>query len=451
MEPVVVVGGGLAGSEAAWAAANAGAQVILYEMRPRCMTPAHRTGLFAELVCSNSFKSLLLTSAHGLLKEEMRAYGSLILECAREAAVPAGEALAVDVPVFAASVTRRIEAHPRIRVIREEVRSIPDAPAVVIATGPLTSEPLSRELAALAGSDHLYFYDALSASVEADSIDRHRVFAASRWDKGEADYLNCPMTETVYRAFRDELLTAEKVAMKDFEPMNLFEGCLPIEEMAARGELTMAFGPLKPVGLSDPRDGTRPFAVVQLRQENTEASVYGLVGFQTRLKFPEQKRVFSLIPGLEHATFVRYGQMHRNTYVDSPSLLGPDLRVKRDGTRGALFLAGQIVGVEGYTESAASGIIAGRNAAGAARGEAAQVPPAETMIGALLRYVAGQLDPTFYPGGRFQPMNSTFGLLPPVAVRGGKKQRQAEKARRALAALEAFQAEFMEEPVSAAV
>jgi methylenetetrahydrofolate--tRNA-(uracil-5-)-methyltransferase len=440
---LIVIGGGLAGSEAAWQAAERGANVALYEMRPQKPTPAHRTGNLAELVCSNSFKGKSPTTAHGLLKEEMRRLGSVLLPIADEAAVPAGEALAVDVPKFSALVTEKLSSHPRIRIVREEVREIPEAPAAVIATGPLTSEALSGQLARLTGDDHLYFYDAIAPSVEADTIDRSICFGQSRYDKGEGEYLNCPLTEEEYFAFRNALLGAELLAMKDFEPMNLFEGCLPIEELAARGDLTMAFGPMKPVGLIDPRTGKQPFAVVQLRQENQEASRFGLVGFQTRLKFPEQKRVFGMIPGLRDAAFVRYGQMHRNTYLDSPRLLQTCLRVRPEKwDRGALFVAGQLCGVEGYMESAAAGMIAGANAARLLLGLEETAPPAETMIGSLLRYVSGEAHPTAYPGGKFQPMNSNFGLMPPLEGRKMKKaDRILKKVERARRAMDRFLAE----------
>ncbi|MBW3623236.1 MAG: methylenetetrahydrofolate--tRNA-(uracil(54)-C(5))-methyltransferase (FADH(2)-oxidizing) TrmFO [Armatimonadetes bacterium] len=423
---LIVIGGGLAGSEAAWQAAERGVNVALYEMRPVRMTPAHRTGNLAELVCSTSFKGKSPTTAHGLLKEEMRRLGSALLPVADEAAVPAGEALAVDVPVFSALVTEKIAGHPRITVVREEVTAIPDAPAVIISTGPLTTEGLSRQLASLTGDDHLYFYDAIAPTVDAETIDRSVCFAQSRYDKGEGEYLNCPMDEEEYRAFREALLSAELAPMKDFEPMYLFEGCLPIEELAGRGEQTMAYGPMKPVGLVDPRTGQQPFAVVQLRQENQEGTRYGLVGFQTRLKYPEQKRVFRTIPGLENAEFVRYGQMHRNTYLDSPRLLQSSLRVRsekwNDGR--ALFVAGQLCGVEGYMESAAAGIVAGANAARFLQGLQEAVPPAETMVGSLLRYVSGEAHPTTYPGGKFVPMNSNFGLMPPLE---GKKRKKADR------------------------
>ena len=438
---LIVVGGGLAGSEAAWQAAERGVHVLLYEMRPGRPTPAHRTGNLAELVCSNSFKGKSPTTAHGLLKEEMRRLGSVLLPIADEAAVPAGEALAVDVPKFSALATEKLTSHPRIEVVREEVPAIPDAPAVVIATGPLTSDALSADLARLTGDDHLYFYDAIAPTVDAETIDRSIAFAQSRYDKGEGVYLNCPMDEGEYRAFRDALLSAELVPMKDFEPMHLFEGCLPIEELATRGELTMAYGPLKPVGLIDPRTGRQPFAVVQLRQEDQEATRFGLVGVQTRLKFPEQKRIFRMIPGLESVEFLKYGQMHRNTYLDSPRLLGTSLRVRPerwDGGR-ALFIAGQLCGVEGYMESAAAGIVAGANAARLLSGLQEAVPPAETMIGSLLRYVSGEAHPTAYPGGQFQPMNSNFGLMPPLPGRKMRKpDRAAAKVERARAALTDF-------------
>ncbi len=428
---VTIVGGGLAGSEAAWQAAERGADVRLYEMRPHRGTPAHRTDYLAELVCSTSFKGKSPTTAHGLLKEEMRRLGSVLLPIADETAVPAGEALAVDVERFAARVTEVLSSHPHITVVREEVTDffmLSGASAVVIATGPLTSEALSARLAALTGDENLYFYDAIAPTLDADSLDRSILFAQSRYDKGDGVYLNCPLNREEYEAFREALLAAELAPMKAFEPINLFEGCLPIEELAARGELTMAYGPMKPVGLTDPRTGEQPFAVAQLRQENQEGSRFGLVGFQTRLKYPEQKRVFSMLPGLSSAEFVRYGQMHRNTYLDSPRLLEPSLRVKLErwppDSPFALFIAGQLCGVEGYMESAAAGIVAGAHAARHAMMLKDAVPPADTMIGALLQYVAGTAHETAYPGGRFQPMNSNFGLLPPVE---GKKRKKADR------------------------
>lgn len=440
-DELIVIGGGLAGSEAAWQAAERGVNVALYEMRPVKMTPAHRTGNLAELVCSTSFKGKSPTTAHGLLKEEMRRLGSALLPVADEAAVPAGEALAVDVPVFSSLVTAKLEGHPRIRIVREEVTEFPDAPATIISTGPLTSEALSRQLGRLTGDDHLYFYDAIAPTIDAESIDRSVCFAQSRYDKGEGEYLNCPLNEEEYHAFRNALLAAELIPMKDFEPMYLFEGCLPIEELASRGELTMAYGPMKPVGLIDPRTGGQPFAVVQLRQENQEGTRFGMVGFQTRLKFPEQKRIFGMIPGLQNAEFVRHGQMHRNTYLDSPRLLNAHLKVKTDAMAEgrAIFVAGQLCGVEGYMESAAAGIVAGANAARLLLGLEPTVPPAETMLGSLLRYVSGEAHPTSYPGGKFVPMNSNFGLMPPLEGRKMKKaDRILAKVERARTHLNAF-------------
>ena len=436
---LVVVGGGLAGTEAAWAAAERGIEVLLYEMRPVKSTPAHKTGDLAELVCSNSFKGKSPTTAHGLLKQEMRRLGSLLLPIADASAVPAGEALAVDVPVFAAEVTRRVSGHPRIRVVREEAPAIPQGAVVVVATGPLTSESLSADLARLSGNDHLYFYDAISPTLDAETIDRSICFAQSRYDKGEGVYLNCPMSAEEYRAFIKTLLEAELAPMKDFEPMHLFEGCLPIEELAARGEETPAHGPMKPVGLIDPRTGRQSHAVVQLRQENQEGSRFGLVGFQTRLKYSEQKRVFRMIPGLQSAEFARYGQMHRNTYLNSPRLLDASLRVRQEKWPGAaLFVAGQLCGVEGYMESAAVGMVAGVNAARVLHGLQPAVPPAETMVGSLLRYVSGEAHPTAYPNGRFQPMNSNFGLMTPIEGKLKKADRIAAKVERARTAMAAF-------------
>jgi len=425
---VAVIGGGLAGCEAAWQAAERGADVLLYEMRPKVMTPAHRSDRLAELVCSNSLKSESLSSAHGLLKEEMRRLGSLIISCAEQARVPAGQALAVDRDLFAAVVTERIETHARIEVRREEVTEIPASRPLVIATGPLTSDALAADVSRLTGAAHLYFYDAIAPSVEAGSIELDLCFLASRYDKG-AGYINCPLTRDEYLAFREALLSAQKAPLHEFErDARFFEGCLPVEELAARGPRTLAFGPMKPVGLLDPHTGRRPFAVVQLRQENLEGTIYGLVGFQTRLAWPEQKRVFSMIPGLARARFLRFGQVHRNTYLDSPRLLHPTLQLRSDP---GLFFAGQLTGVEGYAESAAAGLVAGINAARIARGEEAISLPKETMIGALLDYVANA---SALP---FQPMNANFGLLPPLAPPERRDVLKREKlAERALAALE---------------
>lgn len=416
---ITIVGGGLAGSEAAWKAAESGAEVVLYEMRPNVMTPAHESGYLGELVCSNSLKSEALPTAHGLLKEELRRMGSLILECAEQTRVPAGQALAIDRERFGRLVTERIESHPRITVRREEVRDIPQDRPLVIATGPLTSDAMAESIARLTGSEHLHFYDAIAPSVEADSIDRSKCFDASRYGKGEG-YINCPFDlKEDYFAFREELINAEKAPLQEFEKKTrFFEGCLPVEELAARGPKTLAYGPMKPVGLVDPNTGRRPYANVQLRQENEEGTIYGLVGFQTRLKWPEQRRVFSMIPGLENARFVRYGQMHRNTFIDSPRLLHPTLQLRTDPR---IFFAGQLTGVEGYVESTAAGLIAGLNASRLLEDKDLLVLPKETMIGALLDYVANsQIEP-------FQPMNSNFGILPPIVphIRDDKLRKQA--------------------------
>jgi methylenetetrahydrofolate--tRNA-(uracil-5-)-methyltransferase len=411
---VVVVGGGLAGAEAAWQAARRGARVRLYEMRPRRLTPAHRTGWLAELVCSNSLKSSRLDDASGLLQAELRRLGSLILEAADAARVPAGSALAVDRELFARGVTRRVAAEPRIRLETAEVRAVPPARPVVIATGPLTSDALAADLAgrfaawlgeAAAPGALLAFYDAISPIVSAESIRREAVYLASRYGKGEAAYLNCPMTAGEHAAFREALIQAELYPLHPFEAIPFFEACLPIEEIARRGQDAMRFGPLRPVGLEDPRTGQRPHAVVQLRVEDRAGSMYNLVGFQTRLRWPEQRRVFRMIPGLEAAEFLRYGMIHRNTFVRSPRLLEATLACRADQ---GLFLAGQLVGVEGYLESAAAGLLAGLNAARLAAGERPVIPPAVTAIGALVRYIT-QADPD-----RFQPMNINFGLFPPV-------------------------------------
>lgn len=426
-----IVGGGLAGSEAAWHAAQMGISVTLYEMRPKVMTPAHTTGNLAELVCSNSLKSNSPVTASGLLKEEMRKFESIVINAADESAVPAGDALAVDREMFSDRVTRIIEDHPNIEVVREEVESIPTDGVCIIATGPLTSDKLAGDIAEVTGSRHLYFYDAIAPSIEADSIDYGIVYRASRYDKGEAAYLNCPMNRDEYEAFWHALTTAELAPCHEFENVKFFEGCLPIEEIASRGVKTLSFGPLKPVGLIDPKTGRRPWAVVQLRQENAEGTVYGLVGFQTRLKWPEQKRVFSMIPGLEKAEFVRYGQIHRNTYINSPKLLKVTLQMKDNPN---LFFAGQIIGVEGYVESAAAGIIAGINAARFLKGQEMLVLPKETMLGALLDYVANS------PEKDFQPMNAIFGIMPPLGFRCKDKQERNQLfTERAIKALEGIE------------
>jgi len=418
---ITVVGGGLAGSEAAWQAAERGVQVILCEMRPQNRTPAHVSDWLAELVCSNSLGSDLPDRAAGLLKAELRYLHSLLLACADETRVPAGGALAVDRELFAAEVTRRVEAHPRVRVVREEVAAIPEGPTI-IATGPLTSEALAESIATLTGQEHLYFYDALAPIVTADSIDMSVAFRASRYGKGDADYINCPMTEEEYERFVEALVSAERIPLRDFEPDRFFEGCLAVEVMAARGQETLAFGPLRPVGLTDPRTGRRPHAVVQLRQDNLAATLYNIVGFQTNLRYGEQERVFRLIPGLERAEFVRYGQMHRNTFINAPVLLEPTMGFR---ARPGLFFAGQITGVEGYVGSVGSGWVAGVNAARFTLGQGLLVLPPTTMLGALCHYVSHAEPETF------QPMKANFGLMPPLdpPVRNKRKRYQAYVAR----------------------
>ena len=425
-----VIGGGLAGSEAAWALAERGVEVTLYEMRPVVKTPAHHTDRLAEIVCSNSFKSTELTNAHGLLKAELRALGSLLLECADLARVPAGAALAVDRDIFSAEVDRRVRSHPRIEVVRREATEI-QSPGVV-ATGPLTSEKLAQALAARLGTESLAFYDAIAPIVAGDSLDQSRLYALSRYGKGEGeDYLNAPMSREEYEAFVDGLIAGDQFAGHDFDAVPYFEGCLPVEEMARRGRETLRFGPMKPVGLPDPRTGREPHAVVQLRREDKAGQMWNLVGFQTRLKIPEQKKVIGMIPGLKDAEFLRFGSIHRNSYVNSPAALGPGLTLKDDDR---VFIAGQITGVEGYTESMATGLMAGINLARRLSGEEAVVPPPTTMLGGLYRYLR-EADPK-----HFQPMNANFGLLDPLEVpkrKGGtagrreaKKQALVERAQR---------------------
>ncbi|MDY7039471.1 MAG: FADH(2)-oxidizing methylenetetrahydrofolate--tRNA-(uracil(54)-C(5))-methyltransferase TrmFO [Chloroflexota bacterium] len=426
---LTVVGGGLAGSEAAWQAAQRGADVTLYEMRPEVMTPAHVSGDLAELVCSNSLGSNLEDRAPGLLKAELRQLNSVILTCAGETAVPAGGALAVGREAFARLVTERVAGHPRVNVIRQEVRTIPDG-VVIVATGPLTSDALAAEIAALTGQDHLYFYDAMAPIVTYESIDQGKVFRASRYGRGE-DYVNCPMSEAEYDAFVEALLTAETIPLRRFEREDerFFEACLPVEVIARRGRMALAYGPLKPVGLTDPRTGRRPFAVVQLRQDNLAATLYNLVGFQTNLKWGAQERVFRTIPGLEQAEFVRFGQMHRNTFINSPGLLDPTMEFR---TRPGLFFGGQITGTEGYVASTASGLVAGLNAARLIQGQPLLVFPPTTMLGALCHYVTTA-------GGEFQPMKPNFGLLPPLeGAPRRKRDRHRAYAERALHDLESF-------------
>ncbi len=434
MSDLVVIGGGLGGSEAAWQAAQYGLKVTLYEMRPRQGTPAHVSDRLAELVCSNSLGSNLVDRAPGLLKEELRRLSSLVLTCADATAVPAGGALAVDRERFAELVTERITSHPRITLCREEIKAVPENGPVVVATGPLTSPRLAEEIAVLTGSQHLYFYDAMAPIVEAESVDMSVAFRASRYGRGESegDYLNCPMTQSEYDRFVQELAGAERISLREFEREDprFFEACLPVEILAERGQKALAFGPLKPVGLRDPRTGRQPYAVVQLRQDNRAATLYNLVGFQTNLKWSEQERVFRLIPGLERAQFVRLGQMHRNTFINSPMLLEPTMQFRR---REDVFFGGQITGTEGYVGSTASGFVAGLNAARLVTGEALLSFPPTTMMGAMCDYVSSA-DPD-----RFQPMKANFGLLPSLdpPVRK-KRERYAAYARRALADLESF-------------
>jgi len=444
-----IIGGGLAGCEAAWQAASRGAAVTLHEMRPVRATHVHKTDCLAELVCSNSFRGDKLDNAVGLLKEEMRRLDSLVMHAAEVARVPAGAALAVDRDLFARTMTEAVHEHPSITVVREEVTSIPEASAsepVIIATGPLTAERLSSAIARLVGQDHLYFYDAISPIVLAETIDMSKVFRASRWDRdlrqtgirdsgfgtrevresgktcgvddGEGDYLNCPLTADEYRAFYSALVAAESATVHDFDREKFFEGCLPIEVMAHRGEDTLRFGPMKPVGLRDPRTGRQPYAAVQLRQDNLAGDHYSLVGFQTQIKWGEQARVLRMIPGLEQAEFVRFGMVHRNTYINGPTVLRETWQTRFND---ALFFAGQISGVEGYVESAASGLIAGRNAAALARGDALTAPPRTTAIGALAYYVS-HASPQNY-----QPTNITFGIIEslPVLLRDKLKRKLA--------------------------
>jgi len=426
---VRIIGAGLAGSEAAWQCARRGIAVELFEMRPVRATPAHQTAKFAELVCSNSLKSDTENTAPWLLKEEMRRARSLLMEIARETAVPAGHALAVDRQTFSERVTAAIEREPLILVRRKEVTEIDENDAItIVASGPLTSDALSLEIQRLSGTRHLYFYDSISPIVEADSIDMSRVYMAARYDKGTADYINCPMTEEEYERFLDALLKAQSVEAKDWENLNYFEGCLPIEEIARRGRDTLRFGPMKPVGLRDPRTGQQPYAVVQLRQENLRAESYNLVGFQNHLKFGEQARILRLIPGLENAKFLRYGQIHRNTYINGPTLLRETLQMKQHAN---VLFAGQISGVEGYVESIATGLLAGMHAATLAAGAEPLAPPHETAFGALVNYICHS------ETKKFQPANITFDLLLPLdeetrqRIRD-KKQRHTLACERAL-------------------
>jgi methylenetetrahydrofolate--tRNA-(uracil-5-)-methyltransferase len=410
-----VVGGGLAGSEAAWALAERGVHVTLYEMRPAVKTPAHHTARLAELVCSNSFKSVDVTNAHGLLKAELRALGSLLLPCADLARVPGGTALAVDREIFSQAVHDRVTAHPNITVVHEEAAGLP-SPGVV-ATGPLTSARLTEAIVARLGSAALAFYDAIAPVVSSDSLDHERLYALSRYGKGEGDdYLNAPMDAAAYERFLDALIEADQHQGHEFDQVPYFEGCLPVEEMARRGRETLRFGPMKPVGLPDPRTGREPHAVVQLRREDRAGQMWNLVGFQTRLRIPEQQRVFRLIPGLEQAEYLRFGSIHRNSYLNSPASLGPALTARDDDR---LFFAGQLTGVEGYTESLGTGLLAGINLARRLQGKPGAVPPPTTMLGGLYRYLR-EADPK-----HFQPMNANFGLLEPLSGKV-KKDRKKE-------------------------
>ncbi|HEX2979388.1 MAG TPA: methylenetetrahydrofolate--tRNA-(uracil(54)-C(5))-methyltransferase (FADH(2)-oxidizing) TrmFO [Anaerolineaceae bacterium] len=444
MEELIIIGGGLAGCEAAWQAAERGIRVVLYEMRPHVQTGAHTNGNLAELVCSNSLGSRLVDRASGLLKEELRSMHSMLLECAEASALPAGGALAVDREAFAAMISARIESHPKIRLVREEAREIPPGPAI-IASGPLTSPTLSAAIAQLTGEDHLFFYDAIAPVVAAESIDMSIAFRASRYrqreDEGDGDYVNCPFSDAQYDAFIQALTSAERIEIQPFEKVMetgvkagagaYFEGCLPVEVLARRGLQCLAFGPMRPTGLHDPRTGARPRAILQLRQDNLTGSLYNMVGFQTNLRFPEQKRVFRMVPGLENAEFVRYGQMHRNTFIASPKFLRPSLQTQ---ARSDLFFAGQITGVEGYMGNIATGLLAGWNAARVLLGQAPLVFPNTTMLGALCYYI------THAEMKDFQPMKANFGILPALNVQ--KRMTRAERfglfSQRAIADLRPF-------------
>jgi methylenetetrahydrofolate--tRNA-(uracil-5-)-methyltransferase len=443
MPDVTVLGAGLAGSEAAWQAAELGCSVELWEMRPNKETPAHRTQHFAELVCSNSLGNRSLETASGLLKEELRRLGSVILDCANANSVPAGGALGVAREDFPRAVTATVRAHPNIEVVRKEATYIPDGP-VVVATGPLTSDALAEKIEELSG-ERLYFYDAASPIIHRDSLDDSIIYRASRYGKGEAAYLNCPMNESEYYAFVEDLAAAELSPIKDFEEDLYFEGCLPVETIARRGEDTLCFGPMKPVGLPDPRTGEIPYAVVQLRQDDAEGNLYNIVGFQTRLKWGEQRRVFRTIPGLKNADFARMGVMHRNTYLPSNHMLDASMRIRESLSTQPLFFAGQLTGVEGYVESAAMGHIAGTNAARLARGGRPITMPRGTMMGALAHYITTK-------EGTLQPINSNWGLVPTVPKKENgrrlrKPERRQRQARMALSVLD----EFMRDGVRTAV
>ena len=437
MKKVIIVGAGMAGSEAAWQVAQRGIKVDLYEMRPEKSTPAHKTEKFAELVCSNSLRGAGLENAVGLLKEEMRQLNSIIMESADINRVPAGGALAVDREGFSQYITDKVKNHPNVTVINKEIETIPqeDDAITIIASGPLTSEVLAKSIGELTGQDYFYFYDAAAPLISKESIDMSKAYRASRYGKGTADYINCPMDKEEYEKFWQELTTAELAPIKEFEKAKFFEGCMPVEEMARRGIDTLLYGPLKPVGLEDPKTGKSPYAVVQLRQDNAADSLYNIVGFQTHLKWPEQKRVFGLIPGLENAEFVRYGVMHRNTFINSPELLRPTLQYK---DRDDLLFAGQMTGVEGYIESAASGLVAGVNAAYLAKGENPVIFPEQTAHGSMCKYITSAV------AKHFQPMNANFGLMPPLEERiRDKKLKKQKIAERALEFLAKFKIDVL--------
>lgn len=428
MNNVNIYGAGLAGSEAAWQAARHGAHVTLYEMKPHKKSPAHHANTFAELVCSNSLRSAELTNGVGLLKEELFRMGSIIMESAKKTQVAAGGALAVDRTLFSEYITEKLRSNSEIEIVEREMTEIPENEITVVATGPLTSDALAVVIADLIGGDSLYFYDAAAPIVDAATIDMSKAFYATRYDKGTPDYINCPMTEEEYKVFYRALISAEAAELHEFErgeKLKVFEGCMPVEVMAARGEDTLRFGPMKPVGIKNPETGEEYYAIVQLRRENEEGTMFNLVGFQTHLKFPEQRRVFRMIPGLENAEFLRYGVMHRNTFMNSPSLLSADYSLRKNPN---IYFAGQMTGVEGYIESAASGFVAGTNASLKAAGREPFVFPEEMMIGAMARYVACG-DKT-----QFQPMNANFGVMPPLGykVKGGKRVRNEALSKRAL-------------------
>ncbi len=429
MKKIIVIGGGLAGTEAAYQIAKKGLKVKLYEMKPKKYSPAHSNPNLAEIVCSNSFKSNSITNACGLLKEELRILDSLLIKTADENLVPAGQALAVDREKFSESITNKIKQIENIEIINEEIEEIPTDAIVVIATGPLTSEGLARSIGKLTEADKLYFYDAAAPIVEKDSINMNIAFWGDRYGKGDSNYINLPMNQEEYEKFYQALVEAEVVTLHDFEKKEIFEGCMPIEIMAKRGIDTLRFGPLKPVGFTDPRTGERPYAIVQLRQDNTEGTLFNMVGFQTNLKFGEQKRVFSMIPGLENAEFVKYGVMHRNTYINSTVLLDSTYNLKKNNK---IFFAGQITGVEGYVESISSGLVAGINAATMALGLEKVVFPKETVIGKLADYISTE-------NKRFQPMNANFGILPPLDEKIKDKQLKYERlANRAIDSIKTF-------------